>query len=218
MARRAAHPRGLFWPNLLLVTLFVAGLWAIGLVRFVGDIPTAVADANTKTSAIVVLTGGSGRVNEGLELLDRDLAERLFISGVYRGLDVRKLLQLARRKPGDLESRIGIGNAVDTIENASETAAWARSHNVRSLRLVTAAYHMPRSLLEFAHAMPEVRIVPNPVFPDHVKQDEWWAWPGTTALFVSEYNKFLMACVRQRSQRFFGPPAKPTQTAGPKEH
>ena len=203
MRRRNGVVRGTFWLNLFLLALFLAGLWGIGLVRFVGDIPDQVEDTTSKTDAIVVLTGGSGRVNEGLALLDKDLAVKLFVSGVYRGLDVRKLLQLARRNPTDLESRIGIGNAVDTIENASETAAWSSHNRISSLRLVTAAYHMPRSMLEFRHAMPGMRILPNPVFPDHVKQDEWWAWPGTTALFISEYNKFLMAWVRLRSKRFF---------------
>lgn len=216
MRRRGERPRqGHFWTNLMFAAVFLAGLWGIGLVRFVGDIPTRVDDPETRTEAIVVLTGGSGRVNEGLELLDRDLAARLFVSGVYHGLDVRTLLQLARRTPGDLEARIGIGNAVDTIENATETAAWVRRHGIQSVRLVTAAYHMPRSLLEFRYAMPGIKIIPNPVHPDHVKLDEWWAWPGTTALFVSEYNKFLMAWVRHRSQRFFGtPPKTPTETAG----
>ena len=203
MRRRGGIVKGGLWLNLLLLALFLAGIWVIGLIRFVSDIPNQVEDITSKTSAIVVLTGGSGRVNEGLALLDKDLAVKLFVSGVYRGLDVRKLLQLARRNPTDLESRIGIGNAVDTIENASETAAWSSHNRISSLRLVTAAYHMPRSMLEFRHAMPGMRIVPNPVFPDHVKHDEWWAWPGTTALFISEYNKFLMAWVRLRSGQFF---------------
>ena len=203
MRRHGRIVKGAFWLNLLLLVLFLAGMWVIGLIRFVSDIPNQVEDITSKTSAIVVLTGGSGRVNEGLALLDKDLAVKLFVSGVYRGLDVRKLLQLARRNPTDLESRIGIGNAVDTIENASETASWSSRNHISSLRLVTAAYHMPRSILEFRHAMPGMRIVPNPVFPDHVKQDEWWAWPGTTALFISEYNKFLMAWVRLRSRQFF---------------
>ena len=67
-----------------------------------------------------------------------------------------------------------------------------------SLRLVTAAYHMPRSLLEFSSAMPGMRIEPHPVFPEHVKQEYWWAWPGTMALMVSEYNKYLVASLRHR--------------------
>ena len=52
---------------------------------------------------------------------------------------------------------------------------------------------MPRSLLEFRVAMPEVDIVPHPVFPDHVKLDAWWRWPGTAVLIAGEYNKFLVA-------------------------
>jgi len=65
-----------------------------------------------------------------------------------------------------------------------------------SLRLVTAAYHMPRSLLEFQDAMPDIEIEPYPVFPVHVKQDKWWAWPGTMALTVTEYNKYIVASLR----------------------
>ena len=214
MRRRGEIVGGAFWINLLLLLLFLAGLWGIGLVRFVGDIPDQVEDTTTKTDAIVVLTGGSGRVNEGLALLDKDLAAKLFVSGVYRGVDVRKLLQLARRNPSDLEARIGIGNAVDTIENASETAAWSLRHRISSMRLVTAAYHMPRSMLEFHHAIPGIRIVSHPVFPDHVKQDEWWVWPGTTTLFISEYNKFLMAWVRLRSKQFFGGAGKQRALSG----
>ena len=188
------------------MALFVAGIWAIGLVRYADEVPATIKDANTKTDAIVVLTGGSGRVNEGLALLDRDLAGKLFISGVYRGLDVRKLLQLARRNTVGLEARIGIGNAINTTSNATETGEWARRQKIKSIRLVTAAYHMPRSLLEFRPVMPMVMIVPNPVFPEHVKQDQWWAWPGTASLMVSEYNKFLMAWVRHRAERLFSAP------------
>lgn len=205
MARRAERQRGMFWLNLAVILVFLFGLWVIGLVRFVDDIPDKVADTTTETDAIVVLTGGSGRLHEGLELLSDNRARRMFVSGVYRGLDVRQLLQVAQRKPAGLETRIGIGNAVNTRGNADETAAWVRDNAIRSLRLVTAAYHMPRSQLEFAHAMPSVRIVPNPVFPEHVKQHEWWAWPGTAALMVSEYNKFLMAWMRHRTEYLFGP-------------
>jgi uncharacterized SAM-binding protein YcdF (DUF218 family) len=55
---------------------------------------------------------------------------------------------------------------------------------------------MPRSLLEFRRRMPDVKIVPHPVFPDHVKQDEWWRWPGSTHLLVGEYGKYLVARLR----------------------
>ncbi len=205
MARRGERQRGLFWLNLSAMGAFLFGLWLIGLVRFAGDIPEKIEDTKTVTDAIVVLTGGSGRLQEGLELLSGNLAKRLFVSGVYRGLDVKSLLHVARLDPAGLESRIGIGNAVNTRENAAETAKWSHDKAIRSIRLVTAAYHMPRSLLEFAYTMPSVKIIQHPVFPEHVKQERWWAWPGTTALIVGEYNKLLMAWVRHRTEYLFGP-------------
>ena len=71
--------------------------------------------------------------------------------------------------------------AINTLGNAHETAQWIRSQGFRSLRLVTAWYHMPRSLLEFDRAMPEIDIVAHPVFPEQVKQERWWTWRGTRA-------------------------------------
>ena len=209
MVRRNKHQRGLFWVNLAVMLAFLFGLWIVGLIRYVGDIPDKVIDATTSTDAIVVLTGGSGRLNAGLDLLSKDLAGLMFVSGVYRGIDVRKLLQVTRRDPLGLEKRISIGNAVNTRENAEETGKWVRQKAIKSLRLVTAAYHMPRSRLEFANVMPGVEIVPHPVFPEHVKQNEWWAWPGTAALMASEYNKYLMGWVRLRTNYMFSRTPKP---------
>ena len=203
MSRLRKRQRGMTFVNLVLVLLFILGLWAIGLSRYVGDIPKVVEDKTTRTDAIVVLTGGSGRLTVGLNLLSKDLADLMFVSGVYRGLDVRKLLEVVHHDASKLETRINIGNAINTHENAEETTKWVAEKNLRSLRLVTAAYHMPRSLLEFRNRMPGIKIIANPVFPKHVKHSEWWAWPGTAILMASEFNKFLMAWVRQRSEHLF---------------
>ena len=177
--------------------LLLALLWIVGLMRFATLIPDRLADDAGPTDAVVVLTGGSGRLDAGLDLLVREMAGKLFVSGVYRGLDVQRLLQLARRDPAGIEARVALGNAVDTYANARETAAWMKAEGFRSLRLVTGAYHMPRSLLEFRHAIPAATVIPHPVFPDHVKAD-WWAWPGTLGLVAGEYNKLLFAWTRHR--------------------
>jgi uncharacterized SAM-binding protein YcdF (DUF218 family) len=189
--------------------LVLLAVWTGGLFLFADSIPDTVEDAETHTDAIVVLTGGSGRLRAGIDLLLADRGDRLFVSGVYRGVEVTQLLAVLKQRTDDIEDRISIGNAVDTIENAIETAAWMKENEYTSMRLVTAAYHMPRSLLEMHDIMPEVKIVPHPVFPDHVKQDEWWAWPGTAALTASEYNKFLIAWLRLRIKDFDPDAAEP---------
>ncbi len=171
--------------------------WLGGLVWFADSIPETVADPATATDAIVVLTGGSQRVQSGLQLLAAGKAKKLFVSGVYRSVDVMALLRTARQSPESVQCCIMLGHAADnTLGNALETAAWMRQEGFHSLRLVTAAYHMRRSLLEFSRAMPEVQITPHPVFPENVKQGRWWAWPGTLWLIQEEYNKYLVALAR----------------------
>jgi len=185
----------------LLAGLLAAGVLAGGLIAgffaFVAALPEQVAEPARRTDAIVVLTGGSGRVAAGLQLLERGRADKLFVSGVYKGVDVTELLRVSQQAPRWLACCVTLGyEAETTFGNALETAAWVRDNEFDSARLVTAAYHMPRSLLEFRRRMPEVAIVPHPVFPEHVKQDEWWRWPGSANLLIGEYGKYLVAHLR----------------------
>ena len=176
----------------------LAALWLIGLVWFATSLPDLVEDPDSPTDAIVVLTGGSERLSTGIDLLRHKRAYKLFVSGVYRGVEVAELLRLLRQKPEEVECCIVLGHAAESTEgNAVETAAWMNREKFRSLRLVTGSYHMRRSLLEFQSVMPDVVVVPHPVFPTQVKQDEWWRWPGTAHLIATEYMKYLVAMIRQ---------------------
>ena len=189
--------------SLVIAMLGVLLIWTAGLFSFADSIPKFIEDPVRHTDSIVVLTGGSGRLEEGLNLLELNMAKRLFVSGVYQGVDVKTLFKMFQRNPWHLETRVGIGTATNTLGNATETAEWIAGKGFRSMRLVTASYHMPRSLLEFKHAMPNAQITAHPVFPAHVKVDEWWAWSGTAKLIAGEYNKFLFAWLRQQTEIIF---------------
>ena len=168
--------------------------WLAGLFVFADTIPRQAQQSREKTDAIVVLTGGSLRLEEGLALLSAQLGKKLFVSGVHRGVDVQQLIDRSLRSPEIIDCCIVLGYAADhTAGNARETADWMARQGYASLRLVTASYHMPRSLAEFRNAMPSIEIIPHPVFPENVKLDEWWRWPGTAILIVGEYNKYLVA-------------------------
>ncbi|CCQ74745.1 YdcF family protein [Magnetospira sp. QH-2] len=198
--KRSSYPRkpdkgGL--KGLFMVALMFLIPWSGGLFWFTGQLPQSAERPDEKTDAIVVLTGGSGRLDTGLDLLASGQAVKLFVSGVYQGVDVRQLLSLSQRSPQSLTCCIELGyGARDTIGNARETAQWAKENNIGSLRLVTASYHMPRTLLEFRHTLPGRTLIAHAVFPDQVKQDRWWMWPGTTRLIIGEYNKYLLARLR----------------------
>jgi len=183
------------WPVTAAAALLL--LYGLGFLWFASLLPTAGGSDERSTDAIVVLTGGSDRLAVALDLLSADRGRKLFVSGVYRGVDVRQLLDLSQHSPEDLSCCVVLGYEADnTRGNAIETAAWMRSEGYRSLRLVTATYHMPRSLLEFRSTMPEIEIVPHPVFTEHFKRDDWWRWPGSSSLLVTEYTKYLVAVVR----------------------
>ncbi len=193
--------------RLTLTAALTALVWTLGLVWFAAGVPRqgpAPDDpaASRTTDAIVVLTGGSNRLATGLELLAAGRARMLFVSGVYDGVDVQELLKLSRRAPTEMECCIALGYSADsTIGNAYETADWMRDRGFRSLRVVTANYHMRRSLLELGMAMPDVELVPHPVVAPTVHLADWWLWPGTANLLVNEYNKLLMAYVRYAIHR-----------------
>jgi uncharacterized SAM-binding protein YcdF (DUF218 family) len=172
-------------------------LYGLGFLWFTTLLPAAGDSDERGTDAIVVLTGGSDRLAVALDLLIADKGRKLFVSGVYRGVDVRQLLDLSQHSPEDLSCCVVLGYEADnTRGNANETAAWMKSEGFTSLRLVTATYHMPRSLLEFRRTMPEVEIVPHPVFTESFKRDDWWLWPGSSSLLISEYTKYLVAVAR----------------------
>lgn len=198
-ATRRSQPHR--WPVLLFGLLATA--WLGGFVFFANTLPGIEAQASPataeRTDSIVVLTGGTLRLEEGFGLLEAGAADRLFVSGVHRGVDVAELLRLQSRAPERLSCCIVLGHdAADTIGNAQETAVWAAENHVNSIRLVTAGYHMPRSLLEFRAAMPNAQIIPHPVMPERVKTEEWYRFPGTAWLIAEEYTKYLIAWARIR--------------------
>ncbi len=66
----------------------------------------------------------------------------------------------------------------------------------KSLIVVTATYHMPRSLAELRRALPDVDFIAYPVRPRNLHLEEWWAYQGSLQLLAMEYAKFVPALGR----------------------
>jgi len=140
-------------------------------------------DSDTPTDAIVVPTGGAGRIDRGIALLQAHAAKRMLVTGVDRDVRPIELAIEYRVSPRLFECCIDLGReAVDTRSNGEETARWVAAHGYRSIRLVTSSWHMPRARMELGHALgSDVTIVSDPV------QSE----AGLGMLF-REYNKYLV--------------------------
>jgi uncharacterized SAM-binding protein YcdF (DUF218 family) len=192
------------WRRVLIPVGLLAVTWVVGLFVFVDRIPAVAGDqdGDLRTDAIVVLTGGRGRVELGTALLARSAAQRMLISGVAPNVAPRDVIPATRLESAILECCVTLGRAArNTRENAVETAGWVATNGIASLRLVTADFHMPRSLLEFHSRLPDTTIVPEPVKSENVHLSRWWLWPGTAFLLAGEYNKYLAARVRVMAAR-----------------
>lgn len=180
--------------KILRLTILVLTVWILGSLYFIYSIDTKTKELENKADAVVVLTGGSKRLNAGFEILNKQLAKKMFISGVANDVKMHELLDIyTQKQTTDKEYNIELGKeAFNTINNAQETKTWIAKNKIKSIILVTANYHMPRSLFEFKRAIPEVIIIPYPVISDHVKVNDWWCSRGTFLLLLKEYNKYLI--------------------------
>ena len=194
-----ARSRKRRWRYRILPLCMLAAAWLVGLFLFVDRIPVESdsRDASVQTDAIIVLTGGRGRVARGTTLLASQAGRWMLISGVGANVSARALIPAARLTAETLDCCVTLGRAArNTRENAVETAGWVAENGVTSLRLVTADFHIPRSLLEFRAHLPRVEIITDPVISENVRLDRWWRWPGTAFLLAEEYNKYLAARAR----------------------
>jgi len=159
-------------------------LWALGFIIFAVTLPRPAADQ--RTDAVVVLTGGSGRIERGLEAIKRGWADRLLVSGVDPTVKPHEFAIEYRVRAARMACCVTLGyQAVDTRSNAQETSEWLRREKVQSVRLVTSDWHMRRARLELDRMAPADVTVLADAVPTR---------PSFSAL-LREYNKLLARTV-----------------------
>lgn len=165
---------------------FVALAYAFGFLYFAVTLPGPIARA--ETDAVLVPTGGPGRIARGLEVLRSGEAKRMFVSGVDPEVKPGEFASEFDVRAREMRCCVTLGYlAVDTRSNAGEAAQWMVSNDVRTVRLVTTDWHMRRAAAELRHSIPETVAV----IEDAVPSD-----PALGQLFL-EYNKLLAALITQ---------------------
>ncbi|MGI9408021.1 MAG: YdcF family protein, partial [Hyphomicrobiaceae bacterium] len=180
-------------------------LFTGGFLAFVSSIGHSAPENSISADGIVVLTGGTERISEGLNLLADQRGTRLLISGVNRRTTRKALVKRTPARAHLFHCCVDIGyEARDTNGNATETRQWASRHKFSSLIVVTSSYHMPRSLVELHQVLPDVTLHPYPVISRAVRAKSWYANPGTAKFLMWEYVKFLPAATRYGVARLLG--------------
>ena len=182
--------------KLVLLVLVALGL---GFFAFLWLLPDEEVVLDRNADGIVVLTGGTSRVADALELLAAGRGKRLLISGVNPGTATSDIAHQAAGYDKLLKCCVDLDySAINTLGNAVETRRWAIDRGFHSLVIVTSNYHMPRALAEISHQLPDVTLIPFPVVSDRLRLEPWWSNGATTRLVLSEYFKYLYAHLRMR--------------------
>jgi len=179
-------------------------IFAFGYILFAVDVMRVPETTGQRADGIIVLTGGQLRIKAGLQLLRKGRAKRLLITGVNPQTKMADITRIAGGDSKYLKCCVDLGyEALNTQGNADEARAWAARHGFTSLIVVTASYHMPRSLMELNGRMPEIEIIPHPVIPNGFRDTAWWLDPKTSRVLLSEYIKLFPAAVRLVAMRAF---------------
>lgn len=195
--RRARTVTRWRWRAAMFVVAAAVFVGCAGFVWFLSLVlPTEQKPAHN-ADGIVVLTGGSSRVSDAVELLAAGYGKRLLISGVHptNGFsDIQRTLPDSQQLLMccvDLDR-----SAVNTRSNAVETRRWVTERGFRSLIVVTSNYHMPRAIVELSHSMPDVELIPFAVVGEKWREEPWWTSGAALRLLLSEYVKYLFAEMR----------------------
>jgi uncharacterized SAM-binding protein YcdF (DUF218 family) len=194
-AAQRARLRRVAWAVMMLVAV-TALLLGLGFGFFLSRIPTDEVALRERADGIVALTGGASRINDAIELLASGRGGRLLISGASPTTTPQEISRLNPEFQHWVRCCVDFDRAVNTLGNAIETRHWAERRGFRSLIVVTSNYHMPRALAEFANQLPNVKLLPFPVVTSRQRVEPWWANSGTVRLMLTEYVKYLYACIR----------------------
>jgi uncharacterized SAM-binding protein YcdF (DUF218 family) len=184
------------------VLVAVVAVAAAGFAVFLSQLRFVELKPERAADGIVVLTGGSSRVSDAVELLASGYGRRLLISGVHPTNGASEISRSVRDSKDWFGCCVDLDrSAVNTRSNAAETRRWAHERGFHSLIVVTSNYHMPRAITEMSHAMPDIQLIPFAVIGDKWRDEPWWISGATLRLLLSEYAKYVAVEVRVRLSR-----------------
>lgn len=159
-------------------------IWALGFLAFAVSLPRPAESVTT--DAVIVPTGGPGRIAQGLVVLDEGMAKKMLVTGVDPEVTPQEFAAEFKVEDALLDCCITLGfRAVDTRTNATETAEWVEENGVKSLRLVTTDWHMRRAAGELGRTLPSSVEVVWDAVPSQ---------PSLASLFL-EYHKLIASFV-----------------------
>ncbi len=149
--------------------------------------------------AIVAISGGdtAARTNKAIQLYENGWAPLLVFSGAAAdkaGPSNAEAMKRLAMSAGIPARDILIEETSETTkQNAANSTNLFESHGIKSVILVTSAYHQRRAGLEFGQrAGNAIKIINHPVTTDNQWSPWWWTTPTGWWLALSELFKVVV--------------------------
>jgi len=166
------------------ILAFIVMLWLLGFMAFGIFLPKPVGA--WKSDAVIVYTGGEGRIDRGIEALRKGWSSHLLVAGVDRDV-----------KPGEFRAEYRVPSKLmrccvtldhesyDTVTNAREASDWLADRGYKSVRLITSDWHMRRAAFELGQVKPDdVVVVADAVHT-----------APSMRILVLEYHKYVLRTI-----------------------
>jgi uncharacterized SAM-binding protein YcdF (DUF218 family) len=181
--------------NKFKIAIFLGGiliLYFISFLKFIFDIDKQYIVKNNVNN-IVVLTGNTGRLVSGIDLMSNNIKSRMLITGVAKGVKYAEII-----KNKDLKkNRIELGyTAHNTLGNAIETSLWLKKYNINDIILVTDSWHMQRALLLFNAIMPNIKISPHPIQSTNFNIKDYFKFDNRVFFIYQEHLKYIVSHIQ----------------------
>lgn len=156
----------------------------IGLDSLEGDCP--------KSEAIVVLSGGDtkARTEYAVRLYQAGVAPMIIVSGAAyeesSPSNAAEMATISKRLGVPPEALILEDQSRNTAENARLVNDILDQRQVKSITLVTSAYHQRRASLNFERRAPQVKTFNAPLTRDKDWSGGWWRTPIGWSLALQE--------------------------------
>tara|TARA_B100001248_G_C27395256_1_gene465131 strand:+ start:935 stop:1477 length:543 start_codon:yes stop_codon:yes gene_type:complete len=142
----------------------------------------------SKGDCAVVLTGGSGRIQEGMALLNQNRVKKLIISGVNPSSLLSQIFPpIAFYGQVHVEDIILEKKSKTTYGNAQQSIAILGALKCQSVILITSRLHMHRAFRVFREHMPaDIQLVARAIYSE--KEEDSLMDLGTETLKSLFYN------------------------------
>ena len=167
-------------------------LYFISFIHFIGNIDKEFT-IKKNVNNIVVLTGNTGRLVFGLDLMSNNIKSRMLITGVAKGVKYSEIIKNRDVK----RDRIDLGyKAQTTLGNAIETSLWIKEYDIRDIILVTDNWHMQRTLLLFNITMPNIEVSPYPIESMNFTMEDFFQFEKKTFFIYKEHLKYIVSHIQ----------------------